>query len=366
MKLRISLYILVISYVFLACAHKNTEWRGSIEVKNGVKIVKNPREPIYSGKILSLTEELNLGESSTEQFLFYNIKELDVDHKLNIYVLDWMARKILVFDQSGKLLRTIGRKGQGPGEFERPMDISIFGNRLMVHDLERCISFFTLDGEYIRSITSNDVLGIWDVYCDSIGNIIADTSQLDLKNLGKPKHVYRKYDHNLNLIFQFAESPGPSELGPNNPFSAFGSIAVDQENNIIFGYPDGYTIDIFNSDGRLVKKIEKEYAPDELSSQDKREMKADNPGSRSIDYPKYKPPFRRFFIDDKGRIYVGTWRNSGRKDSYYYDIFDPEGRYLAQINLKEKPILSREGKLYSIEKNEEGFQFVKRYKMIWK
>ena len=357
------LYFLAISFIVLACVQKNAEWRGNIEVENGVKIVKNPREPIYSGKVLSLKEELNLGGTSTDQYLFYNIKELDVDHEQNIYVLDWMEGCILVFDQNGKPLRTIGRKGQGPGELQRPMDISIFANQLMVHDLERCLSFFTLDGKFIRSVTSKDVLGIWDVYFDSLGNIVAQTSRFDFRN---PKHLYRKYDHSLNMIYQFAESPSPSYFGPNNPFSACGSIAVDREDNIIFGYPDDYTIEIFNLNGRLVKKIEREYSPVKLSDQDRRKMKEDNPHLGNIDYPKYKPPFRRFFVDDEGRIYVGTWQKSSPKESYFYDIFDPEGRYLAQIGLKERPIMCRKGKLYSIEKNEEDFQCVKRYKMKWK
>jgi len=363
MKLRISLFILVFSCIGLACVKKNAEWKGNIEVKDGVKYVKNPKEPIYSGDILALKEELSLGEVTKYQSLFYAVKELDVDDEQNIYVLDWMAGHILVFDKNGKALRTIGRKGQGPGEFQRPMDISIFGDQLIVHDLERCISFFTLKGEFINSVTSMDVLSIWDVYYDSLGNIVAQNAPVfDPTN---PKQAFRKYDHNMNMLFQFAEAPGSGGLGPNNPFGAIGSIAVDREDNIIFGYPKDYAIEIFNTNGKLIRKIEKEYSPLKLTNQDKKEMKEANPGRNNIEYPKYKPPFRRFFIDDEGRIYVGTWEKPGRTESYY-DIFDPEGKYLAKIDLKGKPIMCRNGKLYSIESNDEGDQFVKRYKMTWR
>jgi len=363
MKLRLLLFLLAICCIVLACAQKNVGWKGNIKIENGVEIVKNPREPIYSGKILSLKEDLSLGEVTKYQSLFYAAKELDVDYEQNIYVLDWLAGHILVFDQNGKALRTIGRKGQGPGEFQRPMDISIFGNQLMVHDLERSISFFTLKGEFIKSVTSIDILRISDVYCDSLGNIVAQTSPVfDPAN---PKHVYRKYNHNMNMIFQFAETPRSDDLGPNNPFGAFGSIAVDREDNIIFGYPNDYVIEIFNTNGKLIRKIEKEYSLLKLTNQDRREMKKENPGRNGINYPKYKPPFRRFFIDDEGRIYVGTWEKPSRSE-YYYDIFDPEGKYLAKIDLMGKPILCRNGKMYSIESNDEGDQFVKRYKMIWR
>jgi hypothetical protein len=363
MKLRILLYLLVICCIVLACAQKNIEWKGNIKLENGVEIIKNPKEPIYSGKILTLKEELSLGEVTKYQSLFYAVKELDVDNEQNIYVLDWMAGHILVFDQNGTVLRTIGRKGQGPGEFERPMDISIFGNKLMVHDLERGISFFTLKGEFIKSVTSMDVLSIWDVYCDSLGNIVAQNSPVH--DPVHPRQSYRKYDHNMNMIFQFAETPRSGGLGPNNPFGAIGSIAIDREDNIIFGYPKDYIIEIFDANGKLIRKIEKEYSPLKLTDLDRREMKEENPGRADIDYPKYKPPFKRFFIDDEGRIYVGTWEKLGRSKSYY-DIFDPEGKYLAKIDLMGKPILCRNGKMYSIESNDEGDQFVKRYKMIWR
>jgi len=363
MILKISFAILIIVGITLSCAQNIGEWKGDIEVRDGITIVKNPKEPIYSRDVLSLKEELSLGEVTKYQSLFYAVKELDVDDEENIYVLDWMAGHIVVFSQKGDVLRTIGRKGQGPGEFERPMDISIFGNHLMVHDLERGISSFTLKGEFIKSITSIDILSIWDFYCDSLGNIVVQNSPVfDPQN---PKQVYRKYDHNMKMIFQFAESPRSGGLGPNNPFGAIGSIALDREDNIIFGYPKDYIIEVFNANGKLIRKIEREYSPLKLTNLDRREMKEANPGRADIDYPKYKPPFRRFFIDDEGRIYVGTWEKPDRSKSYY-DIFNPEGKYLAKIGLKGKPIMCRNGKMYSIESNDEGDQFVKRYKMIWR
>lgn len=358
-----TLIIFIIIILISACTQNRTAWKGRTETENGVTVIKNPGQPIYTKAILSLKEDLSLGAASGDEFLFSVIKELDVDDQENIYVLDWKEAHVLVFDRNGRHLRTIGRRGQGPGEFQRPMDISIFGNQIVVHDLERCLSFFTLDGKFIRSITSVDILGIWDVYCDSKGNIICHLSIFDPKN---PKFLFRKYRTDMNLVCQFAESPRPGYSPPYDIFAPLPSMTIDQEDNIVFGYPEDYTIQVFNPEGKLIKKIEREYQPVGLSNEDKKEMKEENPGIVKIEYPKHKPAFRSFFADDEGRLYVGTWEKAGRKDIYIYDIFDNEGRYLARIPIKKKPLVGKKGKLYAIEEDEDGFQSLKRYQMTWK
>ncbi len=57
--------------------------------------------------------------------MLYEPREIDVDEDGNIYVLDRKAIHIKVFNSCGKFVRTIGKKGQGPGEFETPSGIRI-------------------------------------------------------------------------------------------------------------------------------------------------------------------------------------------------------------------------------------------------
>ena len=53
-------------------------------------------------------------------------------------------------------------------------------------------------------------------------------------------------------------------------------------------------------------------------------------------------------------------------DGFYYDVFDPEGKFIAKIQLNSIPQYWKNSKMYSIEVDEEGFQAVKRYKVAWK
>ncbi|MEJ7811846.1 MAG: 6-bladed beta-propeller [Gemmatimonadaceae bacterium] len=69
-----------------------------------------------------------------------------------IYVLDILERNVKVFDASGKFLRTFGRPGQGPGEFELPGDLRLSDSTVNVTDVTlRRVSSFTLDGKHLRT-----------------------------------------------------------------------------------------------------------------------------------------------------------------------------------------------------------------------
>ena len=69
-----------------------------------------------------------------------------VDRNGNVYVSDRGATKIWVFDSLGRSQRGIGRKGEGPGEFQSPTGIAIGPDgRLWVRDINR-VSRFMTDG----------------------------------------------------------------------------------------------------------------------------------------------------------------------------------------------------------------------------
>ncbi|MBA2293375.1 MAG: hypothetical protein H0W15_13070 [Gemmatimonadales bacterium] len=59
--------------------------------------------------------------------------------------------QVLMLGSDGKRLRTIGRKGAGPGEFRRPAFGGWLGDSIWVYDAELTrISFFTEDGRHLN------------------------------------------------------------------------------------------------------------------------------------------------------------------------------------------------------------------------
>jgi hypothetical protein len=64
-----------------------------------------------------LDRERRFGNSSQQDEILMPATIL-VDHHMNVHILDTKTGKFFVFDTGGRLLRTFGRRGRGPGEFD--------------------------------------------------------------------------------------------------------------------------------------------------------------------------------------------------------------------------------------------------------
>jgi hypothetical protein len=358
----ITLFFLV-SILISSYGKQEAKWKGKIEKEDGVIIIQNPKEPLYSEDVFNLEEELALGGADErEEYMFSNIRYFDVSEDERIYILDSKEAHVKVFDKDGIHLMTIGRLGQGPGELNRPLMISLNQKELMIHEFGR-LSFFSLDGEFMRHVSEKEVLS-FNARIDSQGNIILTEGIRDPDN---PRYQVKKFDSNFNLLAEIDSSPLP-DPGRYNPFMAVGHWLIDKDDNIVFGYPKTYEIKIYNPSGQLIKKITKKYDPVEITEEEKKEQAEDLPPQikEGIVFPKHHPAFYRLCLDDEGRIFVQTWEKIGEEDVYYHDVFDPEGRFITKVPIRLRPIICKKGKLYTLEEDEEGFQFVKRYKVTWK
>ena len=90
-------------FTFLCCSSQKTDWQGSIEVVDGVTVVKNPKEPMYGEDVFSLEEELSIGDvEGPEEYMFSRMRSVAVDDEERIYILDTTEAHVKVFDQNGK------------------------------------------------------------------------------------------------------------------------------------------------------------------------------------------------------------------------------------------------------------------------
>ncbi|HEX2202495.1 MAG TPA: 6-bladed beta-propeller, partial [Longimicrobium sp.] len=82
-----------------------------------------------------------------------NAEQVAFDRADNLYVLDRGNGRVLVFDPRGRFVRQIGKKGQGPGEFEVPVALSVLPDgALAVLDLaHQNVSVFAADGALRRT-----------------------------------------------------------------------------------------------------------------------------------------------------------------------------------------------------------------------
>ena len=101
----------------------------------------------------TLEEDLRL--SGPPGGYFGAVGALATDSRDNIFVLDGMAQQIHVFDSEGAHVRTMGGKGEGPGEFRMATGLAIGpGDTLWVTDpMTRRYSLFGPDGAFARVLT---------------------------------------------------------------------------------------------------------------------------------------------------------------------------------------------------------------------
>lgn len=364
-KFVLSTFFSLVLTIHVFSNQQKQKWKGKIEKEEGIFVINNPKKPMYEEDIFSLEEELSIGgKEAKEDYMFSQIQHIAVSEDEKIYVLDYKEAHIKVFDRDGIYLMTIGRPGQGPGELNRPRSISVNQNELMVQESGSRLSFFSLDGKFLRNVSTK---GTWVLRSriDSKGNIVVTEGFLDPKN---PRYLVKKFDAEMNLFDEIATSPAPDSRKSYNPFMPIHYWLIDKDDTIVYSYPEEYEIQIFNPDGKPIKKITKEYEPVKITEEEKKEfIEGVPPQARTrYDFSKHHSAFQRFFLDDESRIFVQTWEKIGDKEIYRYDVFDNEGKYVARIALRNTPYVCKGGKLYSIEEDEEGYQIVKRYKVNWK
>lgn len=360
----LSVFMMIVS-----CRKQKAEWKGTIEKEAGVTVINNPKEPLYSGDILSLEEDLTIGEKEKEP-VFEAIRTIRVDDDGNIYVLDWKACQIKVFDKTGKHLRDISRKGQGPGEMQLPQSMAIIsGKEIMLNDLRtRRFSFFSLDGGLLREISAAKIL-LNPAVPDSSGNLIGTT----LSRQGeKIIQELKKFDPNLDTIFAIGQVESSRTPGIVNQYPPMIFFTVLKDDSILWGKRFDYQLMVVDREGNTTKKIIKNYDPIRITNEDKKkEIKQaieDTKGritEKNLEFPEYYPAFRYISSDDEGRIFVRTYERDD-EGNRYYDVFDSESRYIAKIILKNHPTTWKKGKLYCAIEDEDGFHQVKRYKVNWK
>lgn len=357
---------LLVPMMLASCQKQKAGWKGTIEEEDGVTVVKNPIEPIYSENIFSLEEELCIGEAEgRDEYMFSQIIDVGVDEEENVYILDFKESHIRVFNRSGEYIRTIGRKGQGPGEIQRAINIYITpANEILINDRgARYFHFITLGGKYIRSIYQGRLSR---PRVDTQNNIIARSTIIDTAGV---RFDLKKFDSELNelhTIFSYEYDVTPKIYNVYPPQCVW---EVRSDDSIVWGYADKYELEILDRSGQVIRKIIKGYEPVEITEEEKQKWVKNNFGDRGIpsdtkvNWNKYHNAFQFLNIDDSGRIFVQSHKKES--NGYYYDVFDAEGKYIANIPLRTRPRVQKKSKLYTIEEDEEGYQVVKRYKVTW-
>ncbi len=364
--------------VLVISVRQDVEFKGKIEIKDGIKIIKNPAQPLYGQITLDLEKNLTLGSENDEDYLFYRVWDVKADNQGNIYVLDSGATRIQKYDKNGKYLRTIGRQGQGPGELERPIILSLDkSNNLYVGEMVK-IHMFSPEGEFVKMTTIP--FFFMNFAPDGEGNFVV-TGRITIEgaqNLG-----VLILDSDGEMRKKIAEFPGlpKHETGMTishdySPEITFSSIT---DKGFIYGYNMDYKLYIADWSGKNVIIFEKDQPSQTISRKEKNKIINDvqkNTAETGLGWskslvekmanlPRHRPFFDRIRVDDEGRIYIRQRKSVlDENGEMVFDIFGNDGYYLYTTKLPFVPISIRDGFMYHTTYSEEtGEVKVIRYRI---
>ncbi len=270
-------------------------------------------------------------DDSDEKNEFFRFPEdIKVDKKGWVYILDSGNNRIQVFDGSGKYIRTIGRKGQGPGDMLSPNAIVLDNiNNVVVADSgNRRVQAFDPAGNYLYSFNSGD----------GISSAIAVTRSNEIV-IGSPsksprsRPVITLYKPNGTIL----KNLGKVHVAPNSKYgleTVF--FSLDRDDNFFVSYyatpfywkysPNGKPLMVVAYDSPTGTPI---IRPDKPKNGEPK---------LKITGPRNKMLSTGLTVDELGRVYLIVAKRPKKKSEQVYLVSDGPGtmrRYPQKIESEQ-------------------------------
>ncbi len=345
-----------------------------------------------TGKIRLIPEIIIDDKSLPEDVFFEDPSDICLDNKNSIYVCDVKGNNIKVLDSTGKFTKTVGRTGQGPGEFQWPFKIAIYRDWLIVWEIRnRRISILNPGGEFIKSVQIPRYEGRpRKIQALPNGDFVIEKTKTYYGDNKKPQEcIIEIYSPELELkktpytreVWEDKYIITPESTNVPQPFAALVYWDVSPDGKIIVGFSESYTIEIYDSEKGKLSSFSHRYEPVKITEQDKKTWFAgltsagpDGVTQGAPDYivkntafPKYKPPYQHIMADSEGNILVFPYKEGNFKELKNFDAFDYRGKFISNVQIEGEVtfpnltrIISRENCFWFIEQDKEGlFRIVK-------
>jgi hypothetical protein len=409
---------LLIGFLLAACGSDEErgvvgEWEGRVVQEDDATVIRTVAGSVWAGPV-SLQELFTLDEEGRGPPLadVRGIAEADG----RVYVLDVQEAALHIYDTAGVYLETVGRAGEGPGEFQRPLDLVLDdeGGRALVRDARlRRITVLGLDGSLITTWSTPTVPGLLrPMVLTAEGDLFLPIRL----NPEDPPAAWREGMASFGpeglggdtivapevacavLEVSFAGTTRGSISIPV-PFSPEQVWTLTRQRTMISGCSDGYriTVDLPDGDRRILQRDNWEPVPVQAREAEwhrgmlTTRIRRDDPvwTWRGPDVRDIKPAFQTFFTDPQGRLWVlrlglgrelvdglqepddplDYFRKPRWEDTHLLDAFDPDGRFLGQVDVptgvRFRPLPWIDGnRLLAVVEDASGELTVRAYRLL--
>lgn len=379
---------LALSTVGCASEAPASGWGGTVDtLSTGQISVNNPQGSLWAdGDGWGVNEELRIGTlDGTGPDMFGAITDFEVDEYGRFWVFEGQAQEIRVFDANGRHVRTVGRQGEGPSEFNRVigMDWGPDGHLWLADPSNNRLSVVDTAGVFVASHPTIGGITVmpWPGGFDDAG--LFYTYGIDPTVEDDFALVMVRHGPDLQPIDSVAppEYPGEREMYELRnehswmmtgvPYTPSLEWHLTREGTYWAGLTGDYHIFQLSWQGDTLRSVRRDYEPLPVTAADLDQAREDlewfidaggNPDWSRI--PSNKPAFEEFMFDDEGNLWVQMVAE-GDLEGRLFDVFDSQGRYLGEVLLPlsvdfyPAPII-RNGYLYAVTEDELEVPFLVR------
>lgn len=353
----------------------------------GVAVSALPAQPAVAGSAVDrplawrFEKRWAIGGAGDEALILSHLFPNDIvaDPQGHLWIVDARGYRVVEYDAAGRQLRALGRKGQGPGEFEYPAGLDVVADgSIRVRDLQRpTIVRFSKRGDPLPDEPESPRLQ----------KVVAlrDGREVGLRFLGDTTLLTAKHGSTVNTVTAFVSVPAKStppvcnlsEYPARPVFSPHFAFAAREQ---MVAYTSGeYRITLH--DGARPLRVLTRATPRRASTTALARTQLGKGERMQIvgRPPCYIPPdliiktagvapqlpaYRALTIAPDGRIWALRFTVPG--EPVRADVYHPERGYEGTVSLGSKypATFLSDGSLVSLERDEDDVPVVVVYRVV--
>jgi hypothetical protein len=365
----------------------------------GVEIVESLRPAWGEGEGWRVSAEATLRIGVVDGDAAYQFNQIAGVGRLadgTVVVGDGGAQEVRFFGSDGRHLRSVGRSGEGPGEF---LGLSVVGvgpsGQVWAYDFSlRRITWFSPDGEE-AGLTS---LAMEPPVLTAVGALPDGTfllkqlwgavqvSEASVSGLRRDPVAWVRFDDGGALIDSLGSYPGREvylydENGRgvmSTPPFARNSVGTIRGERVVVGDQESFELGEYDTQGALLRVIR---IPDRVEDVGPAELEAYIQGRLATYPPERHPSIRQsleempapntlpayggMISDSRGNLWVGAWAMFPEV-APFWTLFDEDGRWLGVVEVPPNffPMDIGEDWVLGVERDEMDVEYVTLYPLI--